>query len=707
MDVKKFSKIADSLKQYRRAELKDFENEIGSTPIESLYVDPLPNDAILSSVLSTNTVFLLGRKGTGKSTVFARAQSHLRSQSDLVSIYIDVKSLYDKIEAADIPYEELGSLKISGTAYKTHILRKATLGKVIAELLIETEEAYKQLGMIRKKIKTDRFNKLIEKLKELEYQVQNSKLEQHEIPILQKISTKLKNQELKEKSTSSNVSGEASLNMLGGAVKASGSISDFDRALDDQDTYIEYSDVVLRSFPFADIIDNIQNLLKEFGLKKLIIFFDDFSELGPIDQRLFVDVVLSPLNNSSNEAIKLKIAGYPGRVYYGKIDPNKTDTLYLDFADIYDATEVQEMERLASSYTKRLINTRFEAFGATLADYFDVTGAQTIDDYMKLLFQTSFNVPRIMGYILFQLYLDKIANNQKINPSAIKLASKKYYEKLEEHYFEKLNRFALEPYQNKLDRHNQRLLLEMLLSETKSVKKSIADGRVGGKYFEEIKSNPPTSHFSVSPQLEEIFASLEANFFVSRYRNGRNKQGEKVTIYALAFGLCEIERVVWGYPEGREFRGYFTQRCFEYTRAVHAFLSKKQTIKCNKCEHCFPMEQLGSIELYKWKCPECSEGTCSVIDLSADFSSEFEQLDKDIMLEPVEVEIIGVLYNENKQMRAGEISALIDTTYQKVGHRTGKLQDLGLVNKNKNNNSTKNSLTERCEDIYFSDKQVK
>jgi hypothetical protein len=42
---------------------------------------------------------------------------------------------------------------------------------------------------------------------------------------------------------------------------------------------------------------------------------------------LFVDVVLSPLNNPSNEAIKLKVAAYPGRVYYGKIDPGKADTI--------------------------------------------------------------------------------------------------------------------------------------------------------------------------------------------------------------------------------------------------------------------------------------------------------------------------------------------------------------------------------------------
>ena len=72
MDLDKFSKISESLRQYRRAELRDFERDIGAKPIDQLYVDALPGNAVLNSVLSSNTTFLLGRKGTGKSTVFAK-----------------------------------------------------------------------------------------------------------------------------------------------------------------------------------------------------------------------------------------------------------------------------------------------------------------------------------------------------------------------------------------------------------------------------------------------------------------------------------------------------------------------------------------------------------------------------------------------------------------------------------------------------------
>ena len=413
-------------------------------------------------------------------------------------------------------------------------------------------------------------------------------------------------------------------------------------------------------------------------------------------------MVLSPLNNSSNEAVKLKVAAYPGRVYYGKIDPGKADTISLDFSDLYEAGEVQEMERSAASYAERLLKTRFDAFDVQMGEYFDFSSESERIEMMRLLFQASFNVPRIIGHLLHTLYLDRISKVQKITSSSIRLASKKYYEGTIEKYFDRMNRYALEPFENKLDRHNQNELLRLLINEAKEVRRKISNGEVGGGYFSNLKGIPPTSHFTVSPDLEEVLASLEQNFFVSRYKRMRDKNGNDVIAYALFLGLCESERMAWGYPEGREFRHYFQQRCFEYTRAVHQFLSRNKTIKCNYCGACHPMELKASLELYKWRCPECAEGICEVTSLAEDFRDEVEKLDKEIMLEPVELEIVSVLNEENRRMRAGEISALIDTTHQLVGRRTSKLRDMGLILKEQDfDGHMKSNLTARCEDTYF------
>jgi hypothetical protein len=97
-----FATIAESLRECRRADLRDYEPHL-SNPVEKVYVDPLLGDAVLKTVLSRNTTYLIGRKGTGKSTVFARARAEMRGQKDILSIYIDVKALYDLITANDVP----------------------------------------------------------------------------------------------------------------------------------------------------------------------------------------------------------------------------------------------------------------------------------------------------------------------------------------------------------------------------------------------------------------------------------------------------------------------------------------------------------------------------------------------------------------------------------------------------------------------------
>ena len=310
-------------------------------------------------------------------------------------------------------------------------------------------------------------------------------------------------------------------------------------------------------------------------------------------------------------------------------------------------------------------------------------------------------MPRIMGHLLHQSYLDRVSKGQKITLASLRLASKKYYENTVLKYFDRLNRFALEPFENKLDRHNQKQLLDHLIKEARTIRKKIGDGEVGGKYFDGL-SNPPVSHFIVKPELEDVFASLESNFFLTRYKSTRDKERQAGIVYAFFMGLTETERMSWGYPEGRDYRNYFVQRCFEYTRAVYEYLSSSQTIKCGNCGKCYPMEKRESLELFKWRCPECMEGVCSIINLSGDFQDEVNILNKEIMLAPVELEIVTTINEEGHEMRAGEIAALIDTTHQLIGRRTSKLQDMGLIRKFRDEEGImKNEITERCENTYF------
>ena len=112
MDSKAFLKAIDTLKLYRRAELVD---DDGKKLIEELYVDPLPADHVLTTILHNNTTFLIGRKGTGKSTIFQRAQESLNKRSDITWAYIDIKTLFESSKS-----EILGTSALEGAHSLDH-----------------------------------------------------------------------------------------------------------------------------------------------------------------------------------------------------------------------------------------------------------------------------------------------------------------------------------------------------------------------------------------------------------------------------------------------------------------------------------------------------------------------------------------------------------------------------------------------------------
>lgn len=82
-------RAAESLKLYRRAELQD--EKTGAALIKQLYVDPLPSEHVLKMLMKESTTFLVGRKGTGKSTVFQRVQAEVRHKAAYASASLTLR----------------------------------------------------------------------------------------------------------------------------------------------------------------------------------------------------------------------------------------------------------------------------------------------------------------------------------------------------------------------------------------------------------------------------------------------------------------------------------------------------------------------------------------------------------------------------------------------------------------------------------------
>ena len=166
-----------------------------------------------------------------------------------------------------------------------------------------------------------------------------------------------------------------------------------------------------------------------------------------------------------------------------------------------------------------------------------------------LLFCATMNIPRLLGYIFHYCYLERVSRGRLIGRQHVINASQRYYEEIMLAYFN-LNRFALEPYENKLDKNNQKVLLDTIIINATDLKTKIKSGHISGSLFKGLL-NPPTSHFVISTDLESILGALELNTFVSKYHEMRDKDGKDISVFCLYYGLCVRERIKWGYCLGQ------------------------------------------------------------------------------------------------------------------------------------------------------------
>ena len=92
MDNTKYLDFAESLKLIRNEVVEDENN---NSLIDEIYTDLLPQNGVISKVNLPRTTILVGRKGTGKSTIFQKSIKDITKDDKIIPIYIDVKTLYD------------------------------------------------------------------------------------------------------------------------------------------------------------------------------------------------------------------------------------------------------------------------------------------------------------------------------------------------------------------------------------------------------------------------------------------------------------------------------------------------------------------------------------------------------------------------------------------------------------------------------------
>ena len=386
-----FVRAIQSLKLYRRAELK---SQNGQELIEELYVDPLPNDHVLRTMIQPHTTFLVGRKGTGKSTVFQRAQFELRKDSHVATAYVDIKSVFEssRVDPSAVQLVENSGGLPHGALERLWLNREFFL-TVIRSVREELEKLLRGATLWAKIKNRQRFGSVTDLFQELDELIASAHAEQFEnvLGLTKRDATQTSNWSVSEVE-------KARLKV---AAAADGIGLNADLGASEENVVsgglsISDSDLMLRVFDLRGMIAQLKAILAEADITSLYIFLDDFSELPEDAMRTVVDGLLAPLNNWSDELIKFKIAAYPGRIYYGAIDPAKADQINLDIYNLYGSTDIVEMEEKSVEFTRRLIERRLERFGAEDMGVF----VDTREDIWRQLFQASIANPRAFGDIL-------------------------------------------------------------------------------------------------------------------------------------------------------------------------------------------------------------------------------------------------------------------------------------------------------------------
>lgn len=690
-DKDNFLNLVDSLKKCRRADLSDVSSK--KEIIEDLYVDPLDNELVLKTILKNNTTILSGRRGTGKSTIIARLQHEVRKSKDKLSLYIDVKTIFEQSKIFNYDSSRYVG-HFSESDLKKYLIYKNFLKEILGQAKeeIKTNTLKFFLAKIISAFGPDK-KKFEEELSRIFSEV--NKFEYLDVEVLKQKKLNVSS-ELDASSSSKTV---ASLNLKADSIPGIDIGHENQKSSTQRDSFDEASsEALLKSFNPILIMRSIRELLQKIGIKNVFICLDDFSEIELDAMRVFVDVIIAPLNNLSEEYFKFKIAAYPGRLYLGDIDPQKIEQIKLDYYDLYIAKKVSETQNQAQEGIQKLLEKRTNYFCKVNPSYFFDTSKNDISDYYKTIFDITASVPRNIGWILWYANQQSISKDKKITLSDLSVAAERHYLDTVSPYFSQ-NQFMREPFDMKLNKYHLSRLLGNFISSSKTNKSYISTS--DSKVFEKDKVKPPTSHFYINKKYEDYLKPLELQFFITKFNEQKDQDSsELMSFFSLNFGLCENEDIIYGKGADRK---YVIQRRFNYTSLVHEYISSAKNIICNNCKTQHGLDMLPMLEAFEMLCPKCKNGVCLINEVAVDMPS----VNEEIQLPELDMQLLNSLHIESLQY-ASSLAQELDCTYQKVSRRAIKLKesDLIAIEKKKIDQQIGErsyySLTDKARAIYFS-----
>lgn len=696
MNIQGFKDMSESLRLYHRITNDKYVECAGNGDnlLEKVYVDILPNDGILEKVIERNTTFLVGKRGTGKSTIIARAQHEIAKKRRDLSIYINAKNIYKSCQM-DTP---VIGLQDENNFSQEELFRLIFIKKSIEELCKSMLEELKKeknniLQILVGKNKIRQVELLIEEVQEL--------IESEELKRIDKIILKSENVENRDK-----IVGEikSSLRTIEASVSGSSEIGASESTQFTLARHMNFSKII---YKFLEVLDVSKR-------KGIYIFIDDYSELNLVERTVFMNELIAPLYHLGVDKVFLKIACYPNRVSPINLDTQKYSVVSIDYYDIYGVdNSISVTEKQATEYVERLMNNACKVFCDCAPKEFFDTSNMSMEEYYLTLHRMCMNVPRVLGHILNTCYLKRVVNGKLINMSVLQEASVKYYrEHIEQEMENKLKSTDIDR-EMKVNIFVQKKLINAVLELAKENKLELP--KTANSYFNKY-NEVPTSHFRTNKDNDIYFEDLAFYGYVHKVNEiadkGKiiNHKNINTSVYVIDYGVCLDEKIIYGKPAECDTK-YYQQRAFLYDECILKVLKDNKKIVCNNplCKAEYPIEKIEIFREFGMRCQKCQPGICEikydlnllqVVDKTYDSAIWTEQ----------EIDILYAIYRletEDTQMFfANQISGEIDLSSQIIAARCRDLSRASYIARDENVIPYKYGLTNRSREIIEQDEDV-
>lgn len=696
-DVKDLNSMVETLKLYHRINKEKLvvNGKMEHDIIEKIYVDVLPNNAILEKMLLKKTTFLVGKRGTGKSTIVARAQHQIRKEKESLSVYINAKTVFELSKGTTSVSEEIDEI-LNTKELKQLIILKTFLEEFLKSLKEELQsESNSVFTLLNRKARDRRINAIVQEIEQVF-------TDRASLNISKTIHKNARNTETKE----TTLGGGLAFDLNSASPNINSELKDsLEKSVESNEVFIKYLDI-------NNLISKIKSIVNTCGRKGIYLFIDDYSELRNEDRKVFTEYIIQSFYHIAKDFIFLKVAAYPEQIEYGNLESKKYDYVSIDMYDVYGKTNISDLEEKATLFTKRLVENRLKNYTSIkIEDLFDFNSFNSSDECFKYLFYASMCIPRELGLILDNCLQSHVYHGKKINRSAlIEAAERSYHENIESFYSRKIAATDVDG-DEKGELVLQQELTSLLIKIAQDNRKVLAGA--DNNYFRDLV-DVPTSHFRVNKEYEKFLSPLEFNNYIYKLGELVGKGSSKglsnniETLYSFNFGLCHTKKIVYGKPSNKDSK-FYQQRSFNYSTKIGDLVSESKSIICEK-GHTFSIEELSSILKVGMFCPTCITQK-EFVKCKEVRNKSFDRpgILEEIKWSEAEISILTAIYNCEKRGKESITASLledeIDLTSHSIGKRCQKLAEDNFVIRKKKN-PYNYSLTQEAKALLIDSKII-